>query len=330
MLMCAAALGDVEMVSQHLGEKGQRDKQGRTALILGAQRRRDEAVKFLIKHESGVSSWTNLMYAAYLGDIDAVRNNLHEKGCKDITGMTALMWAAYQGHKEVAEILLKHEKGIRDNEGNTAYMHTLKTEHEDIATILGEHEATSWTPLMYAAFVGDFKAARQHLFSKYKKNSDGDTALILAARAGQGAMLELLDPTDEDEVTALMQAAERGDVEAVRALIPLQKGRKMTEDVIINGWLISHGTALMRAVACRHAKVVRLLVEHEGGMQDDCGYTALMWAAYSNNPECVKLLARKEKDMKTTREWSGFPPGTMALNIARRKNHTEIVPILSG
>ena len=38
--------------------------------------------------------------------------------------------------------------------------------------------------------------------------------------------------------------------------------------------------------------------EHEGGMQDENGWTALVVAAYWNRLECVKPLAEKEKDMK--------------------------------
>ncbi|ESU40118.1 Ankyrin repeat protein [Giardia duodenalis] len=391
MLMCAAALGDVDMVSQHIDERGQKDKLGRTALILAAQSGREEVVRLLMEHEGGVSSWTSLIYAAYLGDIDAVKDKIHEKGCKDVIGRTGLMWAAYQGHKGVVEVLLEHEKGIRDNQNHnalyhafknrhveaakvimphedpadengvtelmraaargdidmvrllipnqkggkdknkkTAFQYALENRHIEIATLLYEHEVPSWTPLMRAAFLGDIETVKQYLSDKDKKNEDGDTAYTFAAKAGQGAILELLDPTDRNGVTALMRAAERGDAEAVKALVPLQKGRKMTKDVTINGWQISRGTALMRATACGHAKVVRLLVEHEGGMQDNCGYTALMWAAYSNNPECVKLLARKEKGMKTTHEWNGFPSGTTALGIAKRMNHTEIVSILRG
>ena len=35
----------------------------------------------------------------------------------------------------------------------------------------------------------------------------------------------------------------------------------------------------MRATAYGHAELVKLLLEYEGGMQDNCGYTALMLAA---------------------------------------------------
>ena len=213
---------------------------------------------------------------------------------------------------------------------------------------------------MCAAFFGDVEAAKRHLNEMDERNSDGDTAYTLAAKAGQGTILELLDPTDEDGVTALIRAAVRGDVNAVRALIPLQKGKKMARDTYINGLRISSGTALMIAATCGHTEVVGLLVEHEGGMQDDAWWTALMFAAKSGHADCVKLLVEKEagmqdkdgrtalmlaainghtecvklllereRDMRTTRKWFGYLPGTTALDIAKREGRIEIVSILS-
>ena len=54
-----------------------------------------------------------------------------------------------------------------------------------------------------------------------------------------------------------------------------------------------------------------------------------MIAAERNRIECVRLLARKEKSIKTTHEWSRYPPGSTALDIAKERGHTEIVSILS-
>ncbi|KWX11065.1 Beta-soluble NSF attachment protein [Giardia duodenalis assemblage B] len=82
------------------------------------------------------------------------------------------------------------------------------------------------------------------------------------------------------------------------------------------------------AVARGHAEVLRLLMEHEGGMQDESGWTALTVAAYWNRLKCARLCAEKEKCIKTIRERFGCPPGTTALNIVRRKGYKEIVSIL--
>ncbi|ESU40071.1 CH-TOG protein [Giardia duodenalis] len=419
MLMCAAYLGDISMIFQNLGEKGQRDKLGQTALILAAQIKRNDAVKLLIAYECSISGWTSLICAAYLGDIDAVRNNLHENGYKDITGMTALMWAAYQGHKEAVEVLIEQEKGMRDRQGynalywalrnrhtaaaeiiiphedptdengvtalmraaargdaemvellaplqkgaknkeeNTAFVHALKNRHEDVAMLLYRYEALSWTPLMCAAAAGDIKAAKKYFSEKDRKNDDGDTAFMIAAKAGQESIVELFDPTDRNGVTALMRAVDRKDIRTIELLISLQKGRRTTKIVWIRRLLISKGTALIRAAARGYIEVVKLLMEYEGGMQDTDGRTALMWAArnghlecvelllekeinmqnskgwtalmfavYWKEPECTRFLVERERDIKTTHTWHGFPPDTAAIDIAKKCGHKEIIAI---
>ncbi|EFO64707.1 Kinase, NEK [Giardia lamblia P15] len=433
VLMLAAALGDTDLVSQHLDDKGKKDKQGQTALIIAAQNGRDETVKLLMKHEGGASGWTNLIYSAYLGDIDAIKENLHEKGCTDLTWASALMRAAHQDHQGAVEILFEHEKGMTDKDGNTAFMYALNNKHTSIAMFLREHEAPSWTPLMCASFTGDIETARKHLSErdkknndddtalmlaarkgnkdiielldpidengvtalmraagrgdtkttellipaqrgmkdkdgntafvyalsnkhidtamllqgyethswtplmcaalagdieavkmhlsdKNKKNSEGDTALIIAARAGYKSIVELLDPTDKDGVTALMRAADRNDLATARALAPLQVGQRASGDVMINNRIIYKGTALMRAAARGHAEIVELLLEKEGGMTND-GWTALMSAAAHGHPDCVELLLEKEGGMKRSDGWT-------ALMSAAQEGHPDCVKLL--
>ena len=46
-----------------------------------------------------------------------------------------------------------------------------------------------------------------------------------------------------------------------------------------------------------------------------------MWAVFQNKPRCARLLAKKERDMKSAE-------GETALDIARKWGRTEIVSIL--
>lgn len=192
---------------------------------------------------------------------------------------------------------------------------------ESKATLLLSMKNTSWTPLMCAAVVGDIETAKKHLSSKDKKNSDGNTAYMLAIRADQGEMLGILDPTDSNGVTALMRAADRGDIDEVKLLIPLQKGRQAPGETCVNGRMMSNRTALIGAAACGCLEIVKLLIEHEGGMQDDTGSTALIWAAFNNHPECVAVLREKESCMQKY-------DGLTALMVAAWNGHLVCVKLL--
>ncbi|ESU41721.1 Serine/threonine protein kinase [Giardia duodenalis] len=303
-------------------------------------------------------------------DVEAVKALVtKQKKLRNSDGRTALMHAAESGSTDALRILLEYEKGMKDNQDHNALYHALKNGHTEAAKVIVPHN----------------------------------------------------DSTDRNDITGLMQAAERNDLKVVRELIPLQRKRR-ADRITINGWIIFKETALMRAVICGHLEVARLLMEHEGSLKDGIGrtalifaaksghaecvelllekeasirdnqsWTALMWAVYNNklecaklllekeacmqarngmtalmyaaenghvecvnllvakegsmqnrwgstalmiaaernHVECVRLLTEKEKDIKTTRTWSGFPPGTTALDIAKERGHTEIVSILN-
>ena len=70
-------------------------------------------------------------------------------------------------------------------------------------------------------------------------------------------------------------------------------------------------------------------MEHEGA----CGMAGMdrpMHAAEKGHAACVELLAERERDMKTTRGWFGYLPGTTALGVAKEMGRTGIASILSG
>ncbi|EES99543.1 Kinase, NEK [Giardia duodenalis ATCC 50581] len=179
---------------------------------------------------------------------------------------------------------------------------------------------SSWTPLMCAAFLGDIETAKQHLSDKDKKNSDGDTALMIAARREHENIVELLDPTDWNGVTALMRATDRNDVKAVKALIPFQTKRK-ADYIKINKLEMYEGTALMVAAVCGNTEVVRLLVEHERDMRDSEGWTALMHAVACGHADCARLLVGKEVGMQDE-------DGKTALMLAAENNRVDCVKLL--
>ncbi|EFO64473.1 Kinase, NEK [Giardia lamblia P15] len=292
-LMMAVENGNAEIASllaPH--EKGLKNSRDRTALMVAAEKGSPELVEALVEHEKGLKDkWDHnaLYYALKNGYPGIAKTVIPHEDPTDTDGITALMRAAIRGDTEMVGLLIPLQKGLKDKDGNTAHMHALKNKQTDIAALLREHEASSWTPLMCASFAGDIEEVNKHLSDKDKKNSDGDTALIIAARAGHKDIVELLDPTDENGFTALMRAAHRNDPAAAEALLPLQGGMRTTRWVEIDGWRIfPKGTALMVAAARGHTEVARLLVEKEGGMSNKDGWTALMRAALKGRGEFTK------------------------------------------
>ena len=88
---------------------------------------------------------------------------------------------------------------------------------------------------------------------------------MLAANVGHRDVVELLDPADENGVTALMRAAERGNV-IWRGAMTKQKKLRDSDGK----------TALMHAAQRGCKEAVRVLLDHEKGMKDNQNHTALL------------------------------------------------------
>ena len=87
-----------------------------------------------------------------------------------------------------------------------------------------------------------------------------------------------------------MVAAYYGKAGVVRMLLDKEGGMHET----------TYGlTAMMIAAGNGHTECVRLLAEKEKRMKSNDGWTALMRAAYNGRLECVKILAPLEKGMKS-------------------------------
>ena len=131
---------------------------------------------------------------------------------------------------------------------------------------------------MIAAKKGQTEAVK--VFLEHEKGmSDGQShdALYHALKNGHTEVAEIVlpheDPTDENSVTALMQAAARGDAEMVELLIPIQKGAKDKDGSI----------AFVHALKNKHTDVALLLRESEAS-----SWTPLMCAAVAGDVEAAK------------------------------------------
>lgn len=122
--------------------------------------------------------------------------------------------------------------------------------------------------------------------------------LLLAAGAVHG------DP----ELTSLMYAAHRGDMECLGLVLGLEA--RMTTR---GGW-----TALMYAAYGGKAEAVTALIPYEAGMVAAEGWTALLLAAHFGHADCARLLAPHEFHLHLS--------GNMtALDVSHAREHQDCV-----
>ena len=176
------------------------------------------------------------------GDVSVVRlfiatgMDIH---ARDADGMTALMWAAREGHVEVVRILVEQWVAAAD----------AQAQDDDGTTVL-----------MWAARGGDVEMVRFLLENGANinaRNNNGITALMFAAAVGHVEVVRILveqwvaeagaQAQDADGSTALMWAARGGDVEMVRFLLDRRGQYKRPRCLRLYGlnvWLL--GGAMLR------------------------------------------------------------------------------------
>ncbi|TNJ28252.1 Kinase, NEK [Giardia muris] len=315
-LMKAIRRGHANCVAHLEGEIGIRGKYGRTTLMLAAEYGHANCIP-LLNRELGKQSRngeTALMRVAIKGHTSCVqpllseaRKQLMEERKFTLNGntftfppgTTALMLAAHYNRPEVVELLLPYEQGLKDSEGHTAKWHANSSSWRgDFTRVrqLLEDEGTEripppkeQPPLMVSAVTGDIEGIKQHLDHVGYRDSNGTTALMMAAGYGHSDCIPFL----EREI----------------------------------GMRNNYGTtALMWAAITGHANCIPLL-EKELGMQDKKGCTALMFAARNGKTDCVRPLL-SEAGEQAKKKWTGPIPGTTALMIAAHENYPEIVELL--
>ncbi|TNJ27016.1 Ankyrin repeat protein 1 [Giardia muris] len=118
-LMQAAEINDIALVYVRMREQaGGRDSNGRTALMIAAERGYTGIVRLLAEQEA--------------------RMQMHGKDWKN--GATALMLAAGRGHTNAVACLAEREIGMTNKEGRTALMFAAWNGHADCVRILRDSE----------------------------------------------------------------------------------------------------------------------------------------------------------------------------------------------
>lgn len=223
---------------------------------------------------------TALHWAAEEGHVQVVAFLLGEgaqPSSMDPFGMTPLISASLRGHLPVVQLLMRRlgREGLeeRGNSGITALHWAARQGHEEVVAFLkskGPQAATrdqdGMTPLMWASdrgHVGVVRLLLEHMGPGEldERNDEGSTALHLAAREGHGAVAALLlgrgadpNPKGRDGTTPLMWACGRCHVGVVTHFLK-HVGRKELDGRSEDG-----STALHWAARGGQEEVVRLLL----------------------------------------------------------------------
>lgn len=263
---------------------------------------------------------TGLMQACAANDIARAWCLRFQAGARTAEGKTALMFCAESNCILMARVLLETEAGLILKDGITAYEIAVAHKHTVIAEILSRYEAiTDGTepppnPLVKASMLGDISVINYFIQQYRQAVKVGD---ILQRKLS----LELLSGSARDGKTALMYAAELGNVEVVQLLRMILARYQMTVDNHLKG-----RTALMFASRRNHLNCVFPLIQLEARMQDARGWTALMMASYLGYTQILKALLVWEHGIVLGP--STESPGATALMLAAEVGNTEAVSLL--
>ena len=186
------------------------------------------------------SGETALMACARTGSVDAVEALLNRGVDVDARegseSQTALMWATAQRHPAVVRLLLEHgaDPSARSRIRREVISRRLQSDlrYGERSRSLGsdaeETDVGGFTPLLFAARVGDVESARLLLAAGADVNDtgpDGASVLVVATHSGHRALAQfLLDQGANPNAaivgyTALHAAVLQGDPEIVAALL---------------------------------------------------------------------------------------------------------------
>jgi len=294
-----------------------------------------QPINFRVRVRAEAGYGTELIMAAENGDTGRVRSLLaagSDLEARDENGLTALMWAIRERHRETAELLLAAGADVnaRDLDGQTTLMWAAYEGHLDIAQALlrigadaeGENDSDA-TAMQLAACSGQVEIVELLLAETVDPTGATKAAsLMSAASNGHTGVVSVLleagvdvDVTDKYGRTALIESARLGHRNVVETL--LDSGAN------VNARTRAWGTALTAASWRGNVQTVRLLLEAgaDPNIVTAGRKTALINAASQGHPEVVRLLLEAGANVRD-RLFKA------ALKSAREKNHFAVVDLL--
>ena len=258
----------------------------------------------------------------------------------DNDGNTALLFAAWGGHRSLMEYLLRYGASLdeKNHNGHSVFLSAANGGRIEIVEWLleqgfdiDETNNNGDTALLLAAYGGHLQLVQRLLqlgASLADRNACGFTPLLSAANGGQLEMAEwLLDngsslnERDNDGYSSLILAACGGSIELVKFF--LEHGASLTERNN-NG-----DSALLLAAYCGHVELVDWLLDHGSkvGERNNTGMGLLVSAANGGHADVVRLVLERQggQGLEDTDE-GGYTP----LLLAAQRGHVEVVQFLAA
>ncbi|KAJ8904603.1 hypothetical protein NDN08_001121 [Rhodosorus marinus] len=229
------------------------------------------------------------------------------------SGMTALMWAASEGHVDVSKILI--DAGANVNAVNQAGFTPLAYAFDGAPQV----RPPPPPPAGFPGMPGKAKPQQMKFAQRIDSGHMGVAKLLLVSQADRNAV----NPTTGDSLLHL--ATKRGYPKMVELLLDLG----LPVDVRNPGYL---HTPLHEAAMSNNPEIVTLLLSRGASInaQNRLGWTPLIWAAARGHLKAVEVLCKSGADISIR---GGSQPGeesTDALKEANKAldNRSEILSVL--
>ena len=334
-----AQTGNIEAVKQHLADGvdvNSKSDIGRTPLDVAIAFKQPLITDLLRKHggktRDELKAAESIVVAVELGNIEAVKQHLNdgtEVNAKGGTGRTPLHWAAIEGHKEIAELLIAEGADVnaKTNDGKTPLDEAINPFYNktEIANLLHKHGGKHGT-IHSAVGGGDVEAVKEFLAAGADVNAKryGWTPLCEAAINGHKVIAELLIKEGAD-----VNAVAMDDVFSEQT--PLDAANKYNQGAVAvllrkyGGKTCVELEALIDAAKKGNIEDIKqhLAAGGDVSFRNKNGDTMLNYAAYLGHKEIVELLVENgaEVNSKGLADWT-------PLHLAARNNKKQIVQLL--
>ncbi|WP_264376206.1 ankyrin repeat domain-containing protein [Wolbachia endosymbiont (group B) of Idaea aversata] len=289
-----------------------KDKDGKTPLDLAVQEGYTDIIQIIEQVQSDLDK--ELLTAVQNGDLNKVKSLISRNAnvnTRDKYSWTPLHWAAYKGHLEVAEFLVKKGADINAADkgpyGKKSIHVAAENNSKDIIEFflskgvsINDTDKQGYTPLHYAAWRGRLEVAKflieEYANSIFKYNNGstlpcnaslGNHLDIIKCSMGEKNILEIRDNSGR---VPLHCAASNGKLDIVKYFIDEEK-------VDVNVKDNNDDTPLHLATG--YLDVVKYLISKGANINAKCkaGKTPLDIAAYQKLSDVVEYLKQTQLDL---------------------------------